>query len=107
VVSENLTARRWPLLLLLAAAAMICAAFLFRRWNGTPAPPSGASLRPALSRTVEPAAEEALRLLKARPNPAMQKAGLPDPKSQKTAAASADKAAQAAAELAASTAAGH
>jgi hypothetical protein len=103
--SENLSARRGLLLLLLAAAAVICAAILFRSWNSARAPRP--SMRPALSRPIEPATEEALRRAKTRPNPAMQKAGLPDPRSQKTAAASADKAAQAAAALAASVASGN
>src|SRR5580658_5805627 len=100
---ENLSPRRWLLLLLLAAAAVICAAILFRAWNSVRAPP-GPPLRPALSHPIEPAIDEALRRAKTQPNPAMQKAGLPDPRSQKTAAASAGKAAQAAAELAASVA---
>jgi DNA-directed RNA polymerase specialized sigma24 family protein len=103
----NLSARRGLLLLLLAAAAAICAAIFFRSWNSARAPRPGASLRPALSRPIERAAEEALRQAQTRPNPAMQKAGLPDPRSQKTAAASAVKAAQAAAELAASAAPGN
>jgi hypothetical protein len=105
--SENLSARRGLLLLLLAAAAVICAAILFRSWNSARAPRPATSMRPALSRPIEPATEEALRRAKTRPNPAMQKAGLPDPRSQKTAAASADKAAQAAAALAASVASGN
>jgi hypothetical protein len=104
---EKLRERRGLLLLLLAVGAVICAAILIRSWNSARAPRPGASLRPVLSRPIEPATEEALRRAKTRPNPAMQRAGLPDPRSQKTAAASADKAAQAAAALAASVASGN
>jgi hypothetical protein len=104
---ESLRGRHWLLPLLLAAAAVICAAILIRSWNSARAPRPDASLRPVLSRPIEPAIEEALRRAKTRPNPAVQKAGLPDPRSQKTATASADKAAQAAAALAASVASGN
>jgi|HubBroStandDraft_4_1064222.scaffolds.fasta_scaffold04041_2 hypothetical protein len=96
---ENLGARRW-LLVFLIAAALICVAILFRPWNSGRAPRPSASLGPVLSRPIEPAAEEALRRVKIRPNPAMQKAGPPDPVAQKRAATAAEKAAQAAAELA-------
>jgi len=96
---ENLGARRW-LLLFLAVGAVISVAILFRSWNNARVPRPGASLGPVLSRPIDPAAKETLRRAKVRPNPAMQKAGPPDPVAQKSAETSAEKAARAAAELA-------
>ena len=97
---ESFTARRKSVLLFLIAAALICVAILFRPWNRGRAPRPDAPLRPALSRPIEPAVDEALRRARSQPNPAMQKAGPPDPVAQKSAETSAEKAARAAAELA-------
>jgi hypothetical protein len=97
---ESSTARRRFVLLFLIAAALICVAILFRPWNSGRAPRPDAPLRPALSRPIEPAVDEALRRARSRPNPAMQKPGPADPVAQKRAAVAAEKAAHAAAELA-------
>ena len=96
---ENLGARRW-LLVFLIAAALIGVAILFLPWNSGRTPSPDAPVRHALSRPIEPAVDEALRRARSRPNPAMQKAGSPDPVAQKRATAAAEKAARAAAELA-------
>jgi hypothetical protein len=90
---------RWAVLLLLAAATVWA---LFRLVN-----PTGSevkTVRPVLSRPIDPVVAVALRRVKAQPNPAMQKAGPPDPVAQKSASTSAEKAARAAAELASSVA---
>jgi hypothetical protein len=101
---ESLTARRRFFLLLLAVAALLCAAILFRSWNSDDAARQAAPVRPALSRPIEPAIAESLQWAKARPNPAIQRPGPPDPVAQKRATTSAQKAAQVAAELAGSVA---
>jgi hypothetical protein len=95
---------RWYLLLLLAAApaGAIWAMILVRSPGGSASRP-GTPPRPVLLRAIEPRAAEALRQAQARPNPAMQKTGPPDPRAVTTSAASAQKAAQAAAELAGSS----
>jgi hypothetical protein len=60
-------------------------------------------VRPTLTRTVEPEGAAAAARGDQPVNPAMQKAGAPDPVAQKTAAASAEAAARAAADLAGSS----
>ena len=84
--------------------AALCAAILLRtRLLGGSALHASSAARPTLARPVEAEGGAALRRADQPMNPAMQKAGAPDPVAQKTAAASAEGAARAAAHLAASS----
>jgi hypothetical protein len=96
---------RWLLLLCLLAAVIVCGRILLLSSEGTgtetridttsvvPAHPASA-MRAATGKLPEP---------RARPNPAAQRAGPPDPVEQKTAAESAERAAKVAAGLAGSS----
>jgi hypothetical protein len=92
---------RWLLLVVLAA---LCAAILLGSWiHAGSVPHPRFAARRALARPVAPETGAALRRADQPVNPAMQKAGAPDPVAQKTAAASAEAAARAAADLAGSS----
>jgi len=101
LLCTNPKARRWVLLLCLLTAGIIGAAVAVRPWKG-----SATSGDTALSHSAERAHQEPLRRASPRQNVAVQKPGPPDPEAQKTSAVSAARAADAAAELAASMAVG-
>jgi hypothetical protein len=95
--------RRFALLGLLAAVAFISAFFFIRSFLET-APEIGppAPVAPAASDATRHASFDTRERPGALPpNPALQKAGPPDPEAQRTAAVSAEQAAKAAAALAA------
>src|SRR5690242_17239963 len=101
--------RRVLLLLSLPIAAMLAVAVFLLRYpegpaSATPAPktPTYGSLTTAYDKpgVSERLRTPSVRTVGERSNPAMQRAGPPDPEAQTTAAASAESAARAAAELA-------
>jgi len=90
--------RRWFLLLGLSVAAAISIVVAVHPWEGPRA------LRFDFSRSREHPAQKPLGAIDLRHNVAVQSGGPPDPVAQKTAAGSAQKAAERAAALAASAA---
>lgn len=96
------------LVAVLAAGGVIGGAFLLRSGSAKVSGPARASARysrfgSALERSdvsISRAPTDALGRMDAKPNPAAQKAGSPDPGMQSSAAAAAENAAKAAADLA-------
>jgi hypothetical protein len=103
--SVTMAKRNW-LLCLLVAGAFVATIVAVHPWKSEAAIAEVRSMGATRTRIAERApmtqpAEVALRDSREERNPAVQKAGPPDPESQRTAAASAERAAQAAADLAA------
>jgi hypothetical protein len=96
---------RWLLLLCLLAAVIVCGRTLLlsSEGAGTETRIDTTSVVPAHPASAMRAATGKLPEPRARPNPAAQRAGPPDPVEQKTAAESAERAAKVAAGLAGSS----
>jgi hypothetical protein len=96
---------RWLLLLCVLAAVIVCGRILLlsSEGPGTETRIDTASVVPAHQASATRASTEKLREPDARPNPAAQRAGPPDPVEQKTAVESAERAAKVAAGLAGSS----
>jgi len=92
----------WLILVCTLIATVACAAILVRSWTSDTGSAEATSTNPSRALSAGPAPDDALGSAVPNPNPAVQKAGRPDPGAQRTAAASAESAARAAAELATS-----